>query len=323
MAAHHSTSGAEDIDASGLHETPDPATGLHPVADKIFRPARLAKLACLIGLSVFLPYLIQHLPNLAGRPEYRVQTSMIRVIPSPVRPVPPDLIDQVRIQSQLPRDLSLLDAKLCPNLAAAFEKHPWVARVISVKQSFPADVTVELEYRQPVATAQVKGGRLPIDGEGMVLPSEDFAAADVPKYPTIRLQGGGSLFRTGDRITDAGLSGAAALARLLSARWTELELDAIELPRLTDSTTKAADIILQLHTRSGSTIIWGRAPGTSHPGELTAPQKLARLEKYHAEFGGFDRPNGPYEIDIRHWQEITRRHAGKAQASRRETRTHR
>jgi hypothetical protein len=48
---------------------------------------------------------------------------------------------------------------------------------------------------------------------------------------------------------------------------------------------------------------------------LTSSQKLARLEKYVAEFGAFDRPTGPYEIDIRHWQEITRRPLRPVEAS--------
>jgi hypothetical protein len=83
-----------------------------------------------------------------------------------------------------------------------------------------------------------------------------------------------------------------------------------------------ADIVLQLQAKGGSTIIWGRAPGTDHPGELTSAQKVARLDKYVTEFGSFSRPSGPYEIDIRHWQEITRRPAAKAQAaSRKESRS--
>ena len=54
-------------------------------------------------------------------------------------------------------------------------------------------------------------------------------------------------------------------------------------------------------------VVWGRAPGSGHPGELTAVQKIGRLRKYLDEFGGYAQPRGPYEIDIRHWQEITRR----------------
>ena len=56
---------------------------LHPLADRLFRPVRLAKFACLVGLSVFVPYLIQRLPQLAARPEYRLETTKIRVVPAP------------------------------------------------------------------------------------------------------------------------------------------------------------------------------------------------------------------------------------------------
>ena len=59
----------------------------------------------------------------------------------------------------------------------------------------------------------------------------------------------------------------------------------------------------------GSIIVWGSAE-SSHPGELSAEQRLKRLDKYHADFGGFDKPHGPYLIDIRHWQEISRRPLG-------------
>ena len=293
------------------------------VAPRLFRPVRIARFACLVGLAVFAPYLVQQLPHLASRPEYRLRTESIQIVPAPEHPVPSDLVDQVRRLNQLPDDLSLLDPKLCPNLAAAFARHPWVSKVNSVRQSFPASVTVQLQYRTPMAMAQVKGGRIPIDGGGIVLPSEDFAPADVPRYPTIRLVGAANLTRAEDRITDPGLPGAARLAQLLAPQWVTLELEAIELPRQRDSGKSADDVVLQIQTKSGSIVTWGRAPGTNHPGELTPPQKLARLEKYHAEFGGFDRPSGPYEIDIRHWQEITRRPVAKAQAMKRETRTRR
>ncbi|MBS0205767.1 MAG: hypothetical protein JSS49_22930 [Planctomycetes bacterium] len=288
-----------------------------PLADRFFRPVRLAKFACLVGLSVFIPYLIPHLPNLASRPEYRVETRNVRVIPAPERPVPTDLIEQTRRQNQLPRELSLLDPKLSRNLAAAFERHPWVARVISVRQSFPADVVVEVEFRKAVAMVQVKGGRIPIDGSGTILPGEDFAVSDVARFPTIRLAGTGNMARDAGRFTEPGLTGAARVAELLAPQWAHLELEAIELPGKRDARTAPADIVLQLQSKSGSTIIWGRSPGTDHPGELTSAQKVARLEKYLTEFGSFDRPSGPYEIDIRHWQEITRRPIAKAQASRR------
>ena len=67
---------------------------------------------------------------------------------------------------------------------------------------------------------------------------------------------------------------------------------------------------LALRTTGGSRIIWGRAPGSDRPGELSAEQKIGRMEEYLARKGGFTDPQGPLEIDIRHWKEITARPLG-------------
>lgn len=318
-----------ELSRGDLQAVDSPVPALESPADprqsltlRFFRPLPLAKLAFAVGLVVFFPYLIQRLPNLSARPEYRLSTKEIRLVPAPERPIPVNLLEQIRLQNHLPRELSLLDPGLCEKLGTAFARHPWVARVVSVQKSFPAQVTVTLEYRRPVAMVQVKGGRIPIDAAGTVLPSEDFGVADVVNYPTIRQAGSSSLVRQGGRFKHPGLYGAVQLAELLGAKWNSLGLEAIELPRIQDGTQAADDIQLQLQAKVGSSILWGRAPGTDHPGELTAEQKVARLEKYLSEFGAFDRPNGPYEIDIRHWQEITRRPAAKDQTSlRREARS--
>ncbi len=36
--------------------------------------------------------------------------------------------------------------------------------------------------------------------------------------------------------------------------------------------------------------MWGRPPGTTHPGELSVDQKVGRLQKYVRDYGGFDQP---------------------------------
>lgn len=283
-----------------------------PIAAAIFRPRRLALLALGIGAAVLGSYFLPRMPPLDGRPEYRVQTAQIQLVPAPSHPVPMDLIEQVRVQNRLPRDLSLLDPKLSQTLAEAFRKHPWIERVVSVSQSYPSQVQIRLEYRMPVATVQVDGGRVPIDRQGTLLPSDDFSAADVARYPVIRLESGRLMTRAGSRITEPRVADAAALAELLAPRWQAMGFEFIEIP---GRPATESDVRYYLQCRSGSRILWGRGPGTSHPGELSAAQKVARLERYLAEFGGFDRPNGPYEIDIRHWQEITRRPQARTQAA--------
>ncbi|HAD61173.1 MAG TPA: hypothetical protein DCG12_18180, partial [Planctomycetaceae bacterium] len=52
----------------------------------------------------------------------------------------------------------------------------------------------------------------------------------------------------------------------------------------------------------GSRIVWGRPPGTQHPGELSVEKKIARLAEYQRQYDGFDSGPAAVSIDIRDWQ---------------------
>jgi hypothetical protein len=105
---------------------------------------------------------------------------------------------------------------------------------------------------------------------------------------------------------DPAIVGALQLANLLHDKWSSLKLDAISIPRDEQPKTSPRDLQLEIIGRGGSRILWGRAPTYHHPAELEPAQKIRRIEKYLADFGDYVRPSGPYEIDIRHWQEISR-----------------
>ncbi len=52
-------------------------------------------------------------------------------------------------------------------------------------------------------------------------------------------------------------------------------------------------------TKSGTTVFWGRAPGTDLPGEVPAAEKVAQLRRYAAQNNGtLDGPDGPQQIEI-------------------------
>lgn len=283
----------------------------------IFRPAKLAKLALVVGLVTLLPYLTQRLPNLSARAEYRLSARQIRLVPEPHGPVPQNLLEQICDRERLPQELSVLDTNLVVTLGEAFSRNPWIEKVISVRKSYPAQVAVEVRYRQPVGMVQVKGGRIPIDARGVILPAGDFTAADLNRYPMIQGVNSSETLRIGRPWKNPSLLAAARLAQLLAPKWNELHLQSIYVTGRTATVGDESSVVLELRAVGGSKVIWGREPGSEHPGELTASQKVGRLEKYLSEFGGFDRPNGPYEIDIRHWQEISRRPLVSDQASSR------
>ena len=288
-----------------------------------FQPAMLFRASLVAGVCALWPYVAQKLPSLEGRPEYQISFTEIQVNPLPKHPVPQNLVEQVAEQSGVPSKVSLLSESLTSDIAAAFRRHPWVAKVVRVQKSFPAAVTVELEYRQPVLMAQVQGGRIPVDIHGVLLPTADFSASDSNRFPLIQYTGTKPKIRPGTIWNEPNILAAARLANLLGEKWKPLKLEAIVVPQLAEPSTDPTEILLELTGIGGSRIMWGRAPGSDHPGELEPTQKIRRLEKYLADYGDYGQPHGPYEIDIRHWQEITRRPLTTPQAQAKPSKTQR
>jgi hypothetical protein len=215
-------------------------------------------------------------------------------------------VAQVVENANLPEKLSLLDKNLVVEIAEAFQLHPWVEEVVSVNKSFPAKVSVVLSYRCPVAMVEVRQGQYPIDCHGVLLPPQDFSVADTRSYPivtgVVSTPQGPAGTEWGDKVVE----GAAELAKELSPHWKKFGLAAIVAPRSVEDHGKIDEGVYVLLAKGGSRIVWGHAPGTSHPGELSTKQKIGRLDDYVTKFGGFDHPQGPYQIDIRHWRDISR-----------------
>ncbi len=286
---------------------PAPAAARGPLLYRIFQPGKLMLLACAAGAAVLTPWLLRQLPDLSTRPEYRLPFTAIELSPPPGDVVPADLVAQIQRQRDFSATVSILDRSLAQKLAGAFRQHPWIDSVREVRLTYPPRIVVEVTYRRPVGLVQSKSGLYPIDAEGVLLPPSDFKTEDVTRYPQIRnvrsVPGGAAGTAWGDPVVFA----AARLADVLERDWAGLQLEAIVAPKPAQAGVNPADLMFELTAQGGSKIVWGRAPGSGHPGELTATQKIARLRKYLEEFGGFAQPRGPYEIDIRHWQEITRR----------------
>ena len=258
----------------------------------------LVRLALVSALGVTVPRLAERLPDLAPRPEYRVGVDQVTITPPP-RWIPSDLVREVFDSGGFPEPLSLLDPDLNATLAEAFQRHPWVAEVRAVRKSFPARVLLDLDYRRPVAMVQVPEGVYPVDLDGTLLPPADFSAEMAREYPLVL--GVRTTPRRGLGVDwgDPMVHSAAKLAATLAPKWKSLKLEAIVCPRTLDEPF--------LLISQGSRILWGHPPEVDDPAEPTTSQKIGRLEKYVADCGAFNLPRGPYEIDIRHFREISRR----------------
>lgn len=286
---------------------PQPAAKSKPKAApsrlaRLYRPKLLIFAAIVAVACTCWPRIRQALPDLTQRQEFRFQTAKLRTTQPPYW-VPHDLVEQVIHHADLPAEMSLLDDTLTEQIAEAFRLHPWVEQVVSVKKSLDAGIDVQLEYRRPAAMVEVKQGMYPVDAAGVLLPPADFSVAETKRYPLIVNVRSTPQGPAGSEWGDPSVVGAARLAGELAGVWKKLGLVSIVCPR--DSAR--SDGAYELLAAGGSRIVWGRGPGSDHPGELPPEKKIGRLQKYVQDFGGFDLPHGPYEIDIRHWQEISRR----------------
>ncbi|MBW3540474.1 MAG: hypothetical protein KY476_09395 [Planctomycetes bacterium] len=280
----------------------------------MFQPRRLAGLAALLLIATAAPAIVQWLPNLRALERYSFDASAIELQPPVPRWVPPAFVEQVLSGPAWTERRTLLDETLARDLFAAFHRHPWVHSVERVQLRADGRVTIELEFRRPVAIVDVQDGVYPIDAAGILLPPNDFSPADalrLPRVENVRTLPQGP---AGMEWGDSAVSAAARLAAVLlesdpdgASWWTRWNLATIRLPDRRQALLSGEDALLEVATSGGSLILWGRPPGSTHPGELTVEQKLGRLRQYVRDFGSFDRPQGPYEIDIRHWNEISRR----------------
>ncbi|QDT65571.1 cell division protein FtsQ/DivIB [Calycomorphotria hydatis] len=272
-----------------------------------FQPKRLLIAAILPTLLLILPGMAAVLPRLEENTEYRLEVTDIRLLPAPHQYVPANLVAAALERAEIDPHLNLLDAELAPKLAAALQKHPWIQQVKSVRKNYPAGIEIEVVYRKPVAMIDVLQGVYPVDATGCLLPPTDFTASTAKEFPRVTNIRSMPQGPAGSQWDDPVVQGAARIAAGIGPQWNSLQLESIAAPTRRNVEEQLSDLQFELMTSGGSQILWGRAPGTGVAGELTVEQKTGRLAKYLREFGGFDKPSGPYELDIRHWQEMTRR----------------
>jgi len=268
------------------------------------RPSRSIPLAAAIFVFFVVPVLGSLLPKLEDREEYQFPVSAVEVN-EPHAWAPKTLLSDVFVDDGFPETVSLLDPELAKRVAQAFEKNPWVERVNSVTISGQPAIRTIVTYRQPVALIRLGDQHLPIDRNGVLLPAEDFSISDQERLPIIEnVQTKPD--RPGKRWPDGVVVAAAQLATQLcpdqnmDPYWRTFQLRSIIAPSRGDQDVPLPmeEIRFELATTNGSRIVWGRPPGADHL-EPTVEQKIGRLRQYLTRFGSFDKPDGPYRIDIR------------------------
>jgi hypothetical protein len=263
---------------------------------------RMLAFGMIVIVAVGLGYVVwqQVRGHVLSSTDYQLEPQKIVITPAPAW-IRADVKAEVLRDAGFNAPLSLLDEELTLHLASAFAAHPWVAHVVRVSKRYPAGLEVTLAYRKPVAMVEVQSdSALPVDVQGVVLPSGDFDAAEAALYPRI-----GEIHTTpsgpvGTRWGDPCVAGAAQIAAVVAADWKSLDFFRIVPAGRKPGGRNGVEYAYSILTHSGTKVVWGRAPSTDLPGELPSDDKLAALRRYAAEnHGTLDGPHGAQEIIIR------------------------
>ncbi len=205
------------------------------------------------------------------------------------------LEDAVEV-ANLPDPLDLRDRDLTAKVAATLSAHPWVRSVQKVVKQYPAKVMVEVEYRRPVAMVEVvfgdnRRGLIPVDVEGTVLPTADFAPSQAVQFPRINVGYHPTSASPGMTWENPHVAEAASIAALLLEHWTALKLKRIALKQ-----ESGRYYVLELE--DDTRIIWGSPPGHELPQEAMAQHKVQVILQKAAE-AALTSTDLPQQLDLR------------------------
>lgn len=218
-----------------------------------------------------------------------------------------DIVREVFDGSSLGR-MSLLDDQTAAVIARAFDAHPWIRKTYRVQKMAGGQILVNVEYRNPVAMVHcemdssdandvsAKESFLPIDAEGFLLPTKDFAQADIPNYMLIYARNirASEHRRVGTPLGDSQIEEAVSLIRELIPLREETNLVAVYV--YPTRASGKAKWMLELATRGGPRIIWGSAPGLESREEPSIAWKIKRLREITSQKELWSQP----EFDLSH-----------------------
>lgn len=137
---------------------------------------------------------------------------------------------------------------------------------------------------------------LPVDTEGVLLPTKDFSQADIANYLLIygRNIKAVDYPRVGMVLNDSQVQEAIMLARLVEPLRANGQLKLSSIYVYPSGASVRSRWKLELTTKGGPRILWGSPPGKEASGEPTANAKLKRL----VELARDPKRIGSAEVDL-------------------------
>ena len=266
----------------------------------LLHPITLMLLATILTISVGSMLWQQHRTGILKSQDYLLTPGKVEL---PEHPdwVPSDWT-QVAFRDSRLNEISLLENDAAEKVSGALSVQPWIKQVNRVEKT-RSNIIVDLSFRKPVAMVEVGNQSLiPVDDESVILDGTNFTAEHTRRVwrISIPLPTAGPTIG-GQPWPDTRIEGAAAIAAAWDDSWQELGLLRVvnrSSPNLAKSPfEKLADY--EIWTRNELPIIWGRPPGWEREGEATAAVKIAALQEFVKQNGGFGRVPSSVVLDIR------------------------
>lgn len=231
--------------------------------------------------------------RLRGEPEFAVGPDKIQLTAQPewIR----SDFREAALQDFDWQNRSLLDSNLVADLGQHLQQQLWIRQVTRVQKQ-PQVVTVDVQFRRPVAMVELRGKELyPVDTEGVVLDSDEFSPSQLGQYLRIAIAGlpTNRPFQ-GKTWPDARVVEASQIADLLTQAGIDLGvvgIYGISRQSVTGSpapSERKLETEYRLWTANNNEIIWGHAVGAETAGEASALQKMSALTEVTQRHGPID-----------------------------------
>lgn len=205
--------------------------------------------------------------------------------------MPQDWLDGVHQQIGRTADGPLGNPDLVPAIARDLANSPWVARVNEVRKQANGTVTVDCEFRRPVALVRSGQSFYLVDREAVVLRrvrSDELSRLTGPGEGMMVIWGVQQpVPGLGDTWTGRDLRASLALVTDLASQPFRHQIMSVDASNY-DNRISAARPQLVLLTTRNTWINWGRAPGEEAGLENGADRKMALLRAVYHTHGTVD-----------------------------------
>lgn len=244
---------------------------------------RLGWIVAGLFLFYFTLYLLRDSSLFAPPP---LVLAKLRFTPSP--PYADEVLrEELRKLGPLPDILPGAEGPEFTALTQTLARHPWVRSTAPLRYLGGEAWEAPVEFRKPVLAVEQSGQRLLLSADGLVLSPVDQLRDPPLMVRGLKLPD----LKPGDRPSlpelQAILSAAAALRlewQHWKLRWLELRDDPVEKHLL-------------VQTAGQTVVLWSTL---GEPTSAALDQKKTQVLRQHLNVhGSFDKPNGPYLIDVR------------------------